>query len=45
MSTQIGFIKAAVDDTQLTIRALDVKVGAILILLLVTLPPKNVLLS
>lgn len=38
MSTQIGFIKAAVDDTQLTIRALDVKVGAILILLLAPFP-------
>lgn len=38
MSTQVGFIKAALDDTQLTIRALDVKVGAILILLLAPFP-------
>lgn len=38
MSTQFGFIKAAVDDTQLTIRALDVKAAAILVLLIAPFP-------
>jgi hypothetical protein len=36
--TQDDFVKSALDDCQLTIRALDVKCGAILVLLLSPLP-------